>query len=301
MANSDILHDQLDEVIDLTPRERMILRMKSHRGLQFGGTVLGLMLLTALFAPLLAPHDPYLQDLSKRLMLPVWGEGGSWEHILGTDHLGRDYLSRLIYGARVSLTIGFGAAGLSCLIGVLIGLAAGYLGGKVDRVASFLLTSQLSLPSLLLAMSVVFFVGASIWSVVVVLGCLHWTYYMVVVRTMTRQYKALEYVDAARSIGSSKRQILIYEILPNLLNQIIVIFSLVMAIVIIIEAALSFLGVGVQPPTASWGLMIAEGKAFMLFKPYLVTIPGAVLFVLVLAINLLGDGIRDVTAPEQRN
>ena len=293
--------DTYDEIIDLTPKERMIFRMKSHRGLQFGGIVLGLLLLTALFAPLLAPHDPYLQDLSKRLITPVWNEGGNWDHILGTDHLGRDYLSRLIYGARVSLAIGFGAAGLSCFIGVLIGLAAGYLGGKVDRVASFLLTSQLSLPSLLLAMSVVFFVGSSVWSVVIVLGCLHWTYYMVVVRTMTRQFKALEYVDAARSIGSSKQQILFYEILPNLLNQIIVIFSLVMAVVIIIEASLSFLGVGVQPPTASWGLMIAEGKAFMFFKPYLVAIPGIALFVLVLAINLLGDGIRDVTAPEHRN
>ncbi len=298
---ADTIIDTNDEIIDMTPRERMILRMKSHRGLQFGGVVLGLMVLAALFAPLLAPHDPYLQDLSKRLITPVWNEGGSWDHILGTDHLGRDYLSRLIYGARVSLAIGFGAAGLSCFIGVLIGLAAGYLGGKLDRVASFLLTSQLSLPSLLLAMSVVFFVGSSVWSVVIVLGFLHWTYYMVVVRTMTRQFKALEYVDAARSIGSSKHQILFYEILPNLLNQIIVIFSLVMAVVIIIEASLSFLGVGVQPPTASWGLMIAEGKAFMFFKPYLVTIPGMVLFVLVLAINLLGDGIRDITAPEQRN
>lgn len=290
-----------DEVVDLTPKERMIIRMKAHRGLQFGVLVVGGMVLIAILASLLAPYDPYVQDLSKRLVPPVWGAKGSWEHILGTDHLGRDYLSRLMYGAQVSLMIGFGAAGLGCIIGVLIGLAAGYLGGRVDQIASFMLTCQLALPSLLLAMAVVFFVGASVWTVLTVLGCLHWTYYMVVTRTMTRQIRALEYVHAARSIGSNDKQIVFYEILPNLVNQIIVVFSLEMAVVIVAEASLSFLGVGVQPPTASWGLMIAEGKAFMFFKPYLVTIPGVALFLLVLAINLLGDGIRDVTAPEHRN
>ena len=301
MDMSETVATSSDEVVDLTPKERMIIRMKAHRGLQFGALVVGVMVLVAIFAPLLVPYDPYLQDLAKRTIPPVWDARGSWEHVLGTDHLGRDYLSRLMYGAQVSLMIGFGAAGLGCIIGVLIGLAAGYLGGRVDQVASFLLTCQLALPSLLLAMAVVFFVGASVWTVLIVLGCLHWTYYMVVTRAMTRQIRALEYVHAARSIGSTDRQIVFYEILPNLVNQIIVVFSLEMAVVIVTEAALSFLGVGVQPPTASWGLMIAEGKAFMFFKPYLVTIPGAALFLLVLAINLLGDGIRDVTAPEHRN
>ncbi|MEM9355872.1 MAG: ABC transporter permease [Pseudomonadota bacterium] len=290
-----------EEAVDLTPRQRMVARMKTHRGLQFGAFVVGLMVLVAIFAPLITPYVPYLQNLGKRLAPPVWQDAGSWAHVFGTDHLGRDYLSRLMYGAQVSLAIGFGAAGLGCVIGVTIGLAAGYLGGRVDQVASFLLTCQLALPSLLLAMAVVFFVGASVITVVVVLGCLHWTYYMVVTRAMTRQIRELEYVQAAHSIGSTNQQILFDEILPNLLNQIIVVFSLEVAVVIIAEASLSFLGVGVQPPTASWGLMIAEGKDFMFFKPYLVAIPGAALFILVLAINLLGDGIRDVTAPEHRN
>ena len=223
------------------------------------------------------------------------------DYILGTDQLGRDYLSRLIYGARISMGVGFGAASLGCVIGVSIGLFAGYLGGRADRAASFLLTCQLALPSLLLAMALVFFVGSSVPTLIIVLGCLHWSYYMVVTRTMTRQIRALEYVSAAQTIGSSDRQILFYEILPNLINQIIVVFSLEMAVVIIHEASLSFLGVGVQPPTASWGLMIAEGKEAMYFKPYLVVIPGTALFLLVLAVNLLGDGIRDITAPESRN
>lgn len=192
-----------EEPADLTPRQRMVARMKTHRGLQFGAIVVGAMILVAIFAPLITPYDPYLQNLSKRLVPPVWQDAGSWAHIFGTDHLGRDYLSRLMYGAQVSLAIGFGAAGLGCIIGVTIGLAAGYLGGRIDQVASFLLTCQLALPSLLLAMVVLFFVGASVITVVVVLGCLHWTYYMVVTRAMTRQIRELEYVQAAHSIGSN--------------------------------------------------------------------------------------------------
>ena len=290
-----------DDIIDLTPKERMIRKAKSHLGFQFGAFIVVTFALISILAPLIVPHDPYVQNLSNRLLSPVWNEQGTWQHILGTDHLGRDYLSRLIYGARISMGVGFGAATLGCLIGVTIGLSAGYLGGRVDQAASFLLTCQLALPSLLLAMALVFFVGSSVATLVIVLGVLHWQYYMVVTRTLTRQIRSLEYVSAARSIGSTDRQILFYEILPNLLNQIIVVFSLEMAVVIIHEASLSFLGVGVQPPTASWGLMIAEGKTMMYFKPYLVMIPGAALFLLVLAVNLLGDGIRDITAPESRN
>ncbi len=301
MSDTSTTPEMIGDIIDLTPKERLIKKAKAHRGLQFGGAVVVLMTLVAIFAPLIAPYSPYDQNLAHRLAPPIWSDGGSWDYILGTDQLGRDYLSRLIYGARISMGVGFGAASLGCVIGVSIGLFAGYLGGRADRAASFLLTCQLALPSLLLAMALVFFVGSSVPTLIIVLGCLHWSYYMVVTRTMTRQIRALEYVSAAQTIGSSDRQILFYEILPNLINQIIVVFSLEMAVVIIHEASLSFLGVGVQPPTASWGLMIAEGKEAMYFKPYLVVIPGTALFLLVLAVNLLGDGIRDITAPESRN
>ncbi|WP_298719643.1 ABC transporter permease [uncultured Oceanisphaera sp.] len=292
---------KVDEVLDLTPRQRMWIRAKKHRGLQFGAFVVLFMVLAAVLAPWLAPHDPFVQDLSQRLIPPVWTEGGSWSHIFGTDHLGRDYLSRLMYGAQVSLGVGFGAAALGCVLGVTMGMLSGYYGGRIAHGTSFLLTCQLSLPNLLMAMSIVFFVGTSIPTLIIVLGCLHWTYFMAVSRTVTRQIVEMEYVSAARSIGSSDRQILLHEILPNIVNQIIVVFSLEIAVLIIAEASLSFLGVGVQPPTASWGLMIAEGKSFMFFKPYLVIIPGAALFLLVLAVNMFGDGIRDVTAPEHRN
>lgn len=290
-----------DDVLDLTPGQRMWIRAKKHRGLQFGGFVVLFMVIAAVFAPWLAPHDPYVQDLPVRLTPPVWQDGGTWQYILGTDHLGRDYLSRLMYGAQVSLGVGFGAAALGCLIGVTLGMLAGYYGGRIAHGASFLLTCQLSLPNLLMAMSIVFFVGGSLTTLIVVLGCLHWTYFMAVSRTVTRQIIAMEYVSAARAVGSNDRQILLDEILPNIINQVIVVFSLEIAVIIIAEASLSFLGVGVQPPTASWGLMIAEGKSYMFFKPYLVVIPGVALFLLVLAVNMFGDGIRDVTAPEHRN
>lgn len=290
-----------DEIIDLTPKERLMLKIKAHRGLQFGAFIVAFMIIMAIFAPLLAPHDPYAQDLIHRLTPPIWSDKGSWTYFLGTDHLGRDYLSRLIYGSQVSLAVGFGAAGFGCLIGVLVGLSAGYFGGRIDQAASFMLNCQLAIPTILFAMALVFFIGASVFTLVVVLGCLHWSYYMVVTRTMTKQIRSLEYVMAAKTIGSTNKQILFYEILPNLINQVIVVFSLEVAVVIIAEASMSFLGVGIQPPTASWGLMIAEGKAAMYFSPYLVVIPGTALFLLVLAVNLLGDGIRDVTAPEGRN
>lgn len=286
---------------DLTPQARMYGRAKRHLGLQIGIFVVGAMVFSAIFAPLVAPYDPYYQDLTMRMIPPVWTTDGTWDHILGTDQLGRDLLSRLIYGARVSLSVGFGAAAIGCVIGVVIGLLAGYYGGRIDQAASFLLTCQLALPSLLFAMALIYFIGTSILTLVFVLGAMHWTYYMVVTRAMTRQIRELDFVTSAQAIGSKPRQILFYEILPNLVNQIIVVFSLEMAIVIVVEASLSFLGVGVQPPTASWGLMISEGKAFMFFKPYLVVIPGLALFLLVLAINLLGDGIRDVTATEHKN
>ena len=180
-----------DDIIDLTPKERMIRKAKSHLGFQFGAFIVISFALIAIFAPLFAPHDPYVQDLAKRLLPPVWAEGGSWGHILGTDHLGRDYLSRLIYGARVSMGVGFGAATLGCIIGVTIGLVASYLGGRVDQAASFLLTCQLALPSLLLAMALVFFVGSSVTTLIVVLGVLHLQYYIVVTRTLTRQIRSL--------------------------------------------------------------------------------------------------------------
>jgi peptide/nickel transport system permease protein len=285
-----------------TPSPAALLRRRifAHYGLVFGITVLFIVVLIALFAPLLAGHDPYSQDLLARMKPPFWMNGSNPDHILGTDHLGRDYLARLLYGARISLAIGFIAALISGLIGTAMGVAAGYFGGRVDLVVTFLINVRLAMPVVLVALAVVAILGGSLHVVVTVLGLLLWDRFAVVMRSSVMQVRDLEYVNAAKAIGCSTRRIILSEIMPNIVNNLIVVATLEMAHAILLEAALSFLGLGVQPPTPSWGLMISEGKQMMLFEPWLIAIPGVALFILVLAINLLGDGLRDVTAPENR-
>ncbi|MBD8066587.1 ABC transporter permease [Devosia sp. PTR5] len=290
-----------EEALAPAPRNMLLRRALAHKGLLIGGIVVGALLLVAIFAPLLAPHDPYAQSLAKRLLPPAWEAGGTWEHVLGTDQVGRDYLSRLIYGTQVSLIIGFGAATVGLLIGVTLGICAGYFGGWVDTVVSFALTAQLALPGLLLAMALVFIIGPSVWVVIGIIGVLHWTYYLVVTRSATQRLKSQDFVAAANAMGASRWQVLRSEILPNLSSQIIVIFTFELGIAILAESSLSFLGVGIQPPIPSWGLMIAEGKQALFYRPSLVLFPGLMLFLLVIGANLLGDGLRDVTSPQGRN
>lgn len=288
------------EVVFPSPRQIMRGAMLRHKGFLLGLAVIATVFLLTILAPLLAPHDPYAQNLERRLIPPVWQAKGTWEHPLGTDNLGRDYLSRLIYGSRVSLFIGLAVMLIAGFIGTTLGLLAGYFGGKMDMVVSFLITVRLALPAVLVAVAVVSLIGGSMQVVVLVLGLLVWDRFAVVIRASTQQIRPLEYVAAAKSAGCSTFHVLSREILPNLMNNLIVVATLEVARAILLEAALSFLGMGVQPPTPSWGLMISEGKEFMLFYPYLVTIPGVALFLLLLGFNLFGDGIRDVTAPEGR-
>ena len=295
---SDIQSEVLESQTKKSVFRRRIL---GHQGVMIGAAIVLAAVLIALSAPLIAPHDPYYQDLLNRLVPPVWDSRGSWEHILGTDHLGRDYLSRLIYGARISLLIGIGAALISGLIGTVLGVAAGYFGGRVDMVVTFMITVRLSMPVVLVALAVVAIVGGSLQVVIMVLGFLLWDRFAVVMRSSTLQIRSMDYVAAAQAVGCSTTRILTTEIMPNVVNNLIVIATLEIAHAIILEAALSFLGLGVQPPLPSWGLMVSEGKDMMLFEPWLITIPGVALFLLVLAINLLGDGARDITAPENRN
>lgn len=283
-----------------TPAQLLRKRIRQHKGLLISGFIIAVLVLIALFAPVLAPHDPFEQDLLARLQTPVF-LNGDWNHPLGTDHLGRDYLSRLIYGAKISLLIGVVAALISGLIGTTMGIAAGYFGGRVDTVVTFLINVRLAMPVVLVALAVVAIFGGSLFVVVTVLGLLLWDRFAVVLRSATMQVRSLEYVAAAEVLGSSLPRILFKDILPNVANHLIVIATLEMAHAIMLEAALSFLGLGVQPPTPSWGLMISEGKEMLLFEPWLILIPGIALFILVLSINMLGDGIRDVTAPEGRN
>lgn len=284
------------------PSRQMLLRRRviGHKGLLLAATLLILITLGALFAPSLAPHDPYAQDLSRRLIPPIWSAKGTWTHVLGTDNLGRDYLSRVIFGARISLLIGIAVMLISGLIGSTLGLAAGYFGGRVDMAVTFLITVRLALPLILVALAVVAVVGGSLWVVIGVLGLLKWDRFAVVMRAATQQVRALDYVTAAQATGASTARIILTEVLPNLLPALIVVASIEAASAILLEAALSFLGLGVQPPLPSWGLMISEAKAYMFFSFWLIAIPGTALGALVLAINMLGDGIRDVTAPAGR-
>ena len=276
-------------------------RMLRQPAFAIGAGLLVFILLIAMAAPWISPRDPYAQDLVNRTVPPVWDALGSWAHPLGTDPLGRDYLSRVLYGSRISLLIGFSVAVISGLIGCTMGMLAGYFGGKTDMLVTFLVTTRLSMPVILVALATVAMVGGSLWVVILVLGLLKWDRFAVVMRSATQQVRSLDYVAAAQSAGASTRRILFGEILPNVMPQLIVVATLEAASAILLEAALSFLGLGVQPPLPSWGLMIAEAKSYMFFSFWLIAIPGGALALLILAINLAGDGLHDFLAPQGKS
>ena len=265
-----------------------------HAGLVVGAVIVGMTLLAALFGPMLVPADPFAQDLMRRLVPPFWMEGSNPAHLLGTDQLGRDYLARLVYGARISLGIGVATVITSGLIGITLGVLGGFHGGKVDDVVLFIITTRLAIPLILVALAVVSLIGSSLTVVIMTLGLLLWERFAVVARTATMQVRNLDYVAAAWAAGCSRSWILAREVLPNILSPLAVVATLEMALAILLEAALSFLGLGVPPPLPSWGLMIAEARDYMFFQPWVIMVPGIALFVLVMGINLLGDGLRDL-------
>ena len=289
-----------EPALPLPARRGWWQRIWRNKAVVVGGGLLLLVVLVALLAPWLSPHDPYVQDLTQRNVPPVWYDAGSWLHPLGTDALGRDYLSRLFYGARISLLIGLSVAVISGLIGTAMGMLAGYFGGKTDLVVSFMVTTRLSMPVILVALATVALLGGSLWVVIMVLGLLKWDRFAVVMRSATQQVRSLDYVAAAQAAGASTTRVLLGEVLPNVLPHLIVVATLEAASAILLEAALSFLGLGVQPPLPSWGLMISEAKAYMFFSFWLIAIPGSALALLIFAINLAGDGLRDLLAPEGR-
>lgn len=275
-------------------------RVRTNQAVVIGFGLLLLIVGIALLAPWIAPYDPYVQDLANRNVPPFWYGGGSFAHPLGTDPLGRDYLSRLFYGARISLLIGASVAVISGLIGTTMGMLAGYFGGKADMAVSFIVTTRLAMPVILVALAAVALVGGSLWVVIMVLGLLKWDRFAVVMRSATQQVRSLDYVTAAQAAGASTTRVLLREVLPNVLPHLIVVATLEAASAILLEAALSFLGLGVQPPLPSWGLMISEAKSYMFFSFWLIAIPGAALALLIFSINLAGDGLRDLLAPEGR-
>jgi peptide/nickel transport system permease protein len=287
-------------VVDTSGRSLTWRRLRRNTALLVGGGILLAIVLIALLAPWLSPHDPYTQNLTARNIPPVWYAKGSWVHPFGTDPLGRDYMSRLFYGARISLLIGICVAGISGIIGTVIGMAAGYFGGKVDLVVSFLISTRLSMPVILVALATVAILGGSMWVVILVLGFLKWDRFAVVMRSATQQVRALEYVAAAQAAGASTWRIVRGEVLPNVVPHLIVIATLEAASAILLEAALSFLGLGVQPPTAAWGNMLGEGRVYMLNSWWIAAFPGLAIFVTTLTINLMGNALRDWLDPHMK-
>lgn len=263
--------------------------------------IIALMVLIALGADVLAPHNPEVGSLGMRFRPPVWQAGGSAAHLLGTDHLGRDVLSRLLFGARVSLVVGFTAVVVAGLLGVALGITAGYLGGWVDEVIMRLTDTWLALPALTFAIFLAAVLGPSELNIIIVLSCVYWTRYARVIRGEVLSLKEREFVRLAIIAGCSRLTIMRRHILPNVLNSAIVLATLMLGVVVVTEAALSFLGVGVPPPKPAWGLMLADGKrGLMAGYWWLTVLPGLCIMFLVLAANLLGDWLRVKLDPQLR-
>lgn len=263
------------------------------------GAILG-----ALLAPWLAPHDPTAFHLRNRFEPPMWALGGSAEFLLGTDQLGRDLLSRIFFGARVSLMIGFLGVLISLVIGVALGLVAGFYGGFVDSVISRIIDTFMAIPFIVLAMSVIAVLGPqggnSILILVIVLGATGWVTFARVVRGEVMAVKELEYVEAARSLGQRQGWIMMRHVLPNVMASIIVLGTLNVASVIIAESALSFLGLGVQPPVVTWGIMLSDGRGHLATSWWLSTFPGIAITLTTLGMIMLGDWLRDVLDPRMQ-
>ncbi len=253
--------------------------------------------LMAIFAPWVAPHDPAATDLFRRLQPPGWMAGGEWSYVLGCDGLGRDILSRIIYGARVSIFIGVVVVLIATVIGIMAGLSAGYLRGWVDQVISGLIDILLGFPYLIFAVGLMAMMGPGVLNMVMALAYKEWVVPARVVRGETLAARETEYVEAARAIGASSAGIMFGEVLPNILSPVIVVATVRIAQVIILEASLSFLGLGVQPPTASWGSMVADGRGFILDAWWVSTFPGLAILLLVLAINVASQAVRDALDP----
>jgi len=290
------------EVIALPPRSPSrlaALRLKDFPLIP--ALILGSIALVAIFANVLAPHNPEIGSLTARFKPPFWQTGGSAKYLLGTDQLGRDVLSRLIFGARVSMVVGFTAVIFAGAVGTTLGIISGYLGGWVDQVIMRLTDAWLALPALMFAIFLAAIVGPSMWNIVIILGLVYWTRYARVIRGEVLSLKEREFVRLAIVAGCSKWTIMYRHILPNVINSAIVIGTLMLGVVIITEASLSFLGIGVPPPQAAWGLMLSDGKqSLMVGRWWLSVLPGLCIMLMVLSANVLGDWLRVKLDPQLR-
>jgi peptide/nickel transport system permease protein len=276
---------------------RRLARLKW--GLAATGVLL-VIVLVAVFAPWVAPHDPLAVNIRHRLAPPAWMDGGDFQHLLGTDQVGRDLLSRMVYGSRVELVVGVGSVLLSAGIGVLLGLGAGYFGARVDAAIMTVINVMLSFPFILLALAVIAVLGPSLPNLIFVLGAAGWPIYARVIRAETQSIREREFIVASRALGTGHLRIVFRQILPNLISPIIVIATLQVAQFIIVASFLSFLGLGVQPPTPAWGNMLGEGRVYMLNSWWIAAFPGLAIFVTTLAINLMGNALRDWLDPHMK-
>ncbi len=265
-----------------------------------GASFLALLLLTAICAPLIAPYDPGAQNIIMRLKPPAWVDGGSWAHVLGTDHLGRDVLSRILHGSRISLIVGAVTVMLAGTFGVLMGLTAGYVGGRTDNWISAIVDTQVAFPGLLLALLILAVIGPSTVTVILVLALNGWMVYARVTRGAVLSLRHTAFVEAAGLLGCSTWRVLMRHLLPNLSAPLLTLGTLEFARIVLAEAALSFLGLGVQPPATSWGLDVAQGKDYMFRAWWLVTFPGLAIAITVLAVNLIASWLRVTSDPVER-
>ena len=277
---------------------QFLRRLAARRTALFGLLVVLLVLVTAVAAPLLSPFDPVEQDLGDlRLKPPGFRDSAGAVHPLGTDHLGRDLLARVIYGARPALLVGFAAVAISGLLGMATGLVSGYFGGRLDDLLMRLADVQLAFPFILLAIAVIGVLGPSLKTIIVVIGVSSWVVYARIVRGAVLTLREREFVQAALALGGGDGRVVVRHILPNVFTPWLVVATLDMARVIVIESALSFLGLGVQPPTPSWGAMLNTAKGYLQQDPWLALAPGVALFITVLGFNFLGDALRDALDP----
>jgi peptide/nickel transport system permease protein len=271
-----------------------------HLKIIFGGFILGLLVVCGLAAPLLSPFDPQEQRLESRLQPPSWIGGGAHGNWLGTDNLGRDILSRIVYGSRISLLVGAATVVLAGVIGCSLGAVAGYFGKRTDEMISKLTEIFLAFPFLLLAIALMAFLGQGVINIILALMMSRWVQYCRVVRGEVLSLKQRDFVTAARALGGQDLYILARHVVPNTLASVTVVATFAMAIVIISEASLSFLGLGVPASIPTWGSMLSEGRSYMNRAPWLTIFPGLAIFITVFGINLLGDGLRDVLDPKLR-
>ena len=277
--------------------DRLTRTMLRNRGGLIGLLIVLLNIVVAILSPVLGPHDPLDQDITRRLQPPAWLAGGSVEYLLGTDQLGRDVLTRIIHGSRISLLIGFLSVAVSLPIGVGLGLLGGYFRGRLDDAVMRLADVQLAFPFILLAITIAGVLGPSPRNVILILAVGGWVAYARVTRGQVLGLREKEFVEAARALGMRHGRILVAHILPNILTPIIVLATFAVAQMILLESSLSFLGLGVQPPTPSWGGMLNDGRAYITIAWWLTTFPGATIMLTVLGINFMGDWLRDLFDP----